>query len=128
MPASTYILSYVEREDSPLVPTFDEDTTADLIILHSIKKVCGVEIDDDTVEFTSFLGSMDSVLLVSEINKNYPKAGLIKLADLLNSKTVKDLVILLQNKLLSQERRIIMRAQTGLFTTKDLELGAMNLE
>ena len=49
MPAYAYILSYVEREDDPLVDTLAGDATADLIVLNSIKKVCGVEIDDDTV-------------------------------------------------------------------------------
>ena len=126
MPAYLYILSYVEREDDPLVDTLAGDATADLIVLNSIMKVCGVEIDDDTVEFTSFLGSMDSVLLVYEINKKYPKhkAGLIKLADLLNSTTVKDLFILMNDKL--EERRLLMRAHSGMFSTKDLDLGDLD--
>ena len=74
----------------------------------------------------SFLRSMDSVLLVSEINKNYPKhkAGLIKLADLLNSKTVRDLFILMNDKL--EEGRLLMRAHSGMFSTKDLDVGDLD--
>jgi hypothetical protein len=49
MPAYAYILSYVERKDDPLVDILAGDATADLIVLNSIKKVCSVEIDDDTV-------------------------------------------------------------------------------
>ena len=116
MPITVAMLSNVENEQGPKELILSADASPQEIVSFCVESVTGVEVVDGKEEIAMFLGSMDAVLLMAEINKYSPVPGVIKLSDILKATLVADLQNTLADKLKDARQKITAKAaKAGIF-------------
>lgn len=118
MPLTMIMLSNIQNDEGPTAHALSSNATPDEIVNFCITVVTGVQVTDGMEEFSMFLGSMDAVLLVAEVNKNSPVPGILKLPDILKCKIVADLQQCIKDKLANHYELSQGRAMAGFFHSK----------
>jgi len=116
MPISMLMLANVENEEGAQEFILPSDATPEEIVNFCVESVTGEVVEDGKEELAMFLGSMDAVLLMAEINK-YSQTP-IKLSDMLKCKFVLDLQALVANRLKVHQERILEDSHDGFFKGK----------